>query len=160
MENQQATIEQTTKELLEAMGFETTIGVDLSDETNMVVNVQTDEAGFLIGQAGANLQALQHLCRLLVNKKVNAISQDKEQVQVPYFMIDVNNYKKHRVDLLKELAQNMAEQALSDKAPLFLQPMPAYERRIIHISLVDNEQIDTESVGEGENRRVIIRPKP
>ena len=143
------------------MGFEAEIEIDASDSQNIIVNVQTEEAGYLIGQAGANLQALQHLVRLLVNKKINTSSKEIAEGQKTgiQFIVDVNNYKKHRVNLLRELAQSMAVQAISENAPLFLQPMPAYERRIIHVALIDHPQIETESTGEGENRRVIIRPK-
>lgn len=164
MNDYSAIIKQIISNLLAKMGFETDIDIDATDQEDIMVNIQTDEAGFLIGQAGANLQALQHLTRVLVNKKINLQLGDQadaaNKIMPPVqFIIDVNNYRKNRTDLLKELALNMASQALSEKNPLFLQPMSAYERRIIHVSLAGHDQIDTESTGQGEERRVVIKPK-
>lgn len=164
MNDYSAIIKQIISNLLAKMGFETDIDIDATDQEDIMVNIQTDEAGFLIGQAGANLQALQHLARVLVNKKINLQLSDQtdaaNKIMPPVqFIIDVNNYRKNRTDLLKELALNMASQALSEKSPLFLQPMSAYERRIIHVSLAGHDQIDTESTGQGEERRVVIKPK-
>ena len=139
----------TIKELLEAMKFDGNIAVDNPQSDSVLVNVQTEQAGFLIGQAGANLDALQHIARILVNKK--------NEEPVP-FVLDVNNYRKHRIDLLKDLAENMARQALTEKVALTLQPMSAYERRVIHLALVDKPEVSTESVGSDLERRIVIKP--
>lgn len=143
-------IKQTITELLEKMGFQGKVEVDASDANNIIANIQTDEANFLIGQAGANLQAFQHLSRVLVSKK----STDSIQ-----FIVDVNHYRQHRIELLKELANNIANQVLIEQIPQALQPMPAYERRIIHLALAEQPQIETESIGQEPKRRVVIKPK-
>ena len=142
-------IKDTIKELLEAMKFDGNIAVDNPQSDSVLVNVQTEQAGFLIGQAGANLDALQHIARILVNKK--------NEEPVP-FVLDVNNYRKHRIDLLKDLAENLARQALTEKVALTLQPMSAYERRVIHLALVDKPEVSTESVGSDLERRIVIKP--
>lgn len=142
-------IKRTIDELLKRMGFIGQVVVDNSDKENISVNIQTEEAGFLIGQAGANLDALQHLVRVLVGKK------DSQPIQ---FILDVNDYRKHRVQLLQELAENIAKQALQEKVALALQPMPAYERRIVHLALAHHPQIITESVGQDPKRKVIVKP--
>ena len=116
-------IKETITELLKTMNFEGEVAVDDSDENNILVNVQTNQAGFLIGQAGTSLDALQYIARVMVNKKGN------QSIQ---FLLDVNDYRKHRIKLLKELARNIAKQTLSEKATITLQPMSAYERRVIH----------------------------
>jgi len=142
-------IKKTVKELLEAMCFDGDVVVDDLQSDSILVNVQTEQAGFLIGQAGANLDALQHIARILVNKK--------NQEPVP-FILDVNNYRKHRIELLKDLAENMAKQALTEKVALTLQPMSAYERRVIHLALVDKPEVSTESIGQDLERRIVIKP--
>lgn len=142
-------IKETITELLERMGFTGQIDIDSSDKENILVNIQTEEAGFLIGQAGINLDALQHLVRVLVGKK------NGQPIQ---FVLDINNYRKHRVELLQELAKSTAKQALTERMALALQPMPAYERRIIHLALAEHPQINTESVGQEPERRVVIKP--
>ncbi len=142
-------IKQIITDLLNKIGFEAKIEIDSSDQNNIIVNIQTEQAGFLIGQSGSNLNALQHISRILVNKK------NSQPIQ---FILDVNNYRRHRLELLRELAQNMAKQALSKKVSLILHPMSAYERRIIHLSLADNPKINTESTGEEPKRRIVIKP--
>jgi len=144
-------IRETIKELLEVMHFDGQVAVDNPEPDNILANIQTEQAGFLIGQAGANLDALQHIIRILVNKK--------NQEPIP-FILDVNNYRKHRIELLRDLAKNMANQALSEKVSLTLQPMSAYERRIIHLALINQSEISTESVGQEPERRIVIKPNP
>jgi len=147
------TIKQIIEQLINKMGFEAQVSIGDSSDQNIAINIQTDEAGYLIGQAGANLQALQHLARILVNKKI--INQGLP-IQ---FIVDINDYKKNRFDLLKELALNMAKQAIEERVSLSLQPMPAYERRIIHLALAGHPDVYTESIGQGELRRVAIKIK-
>jgi len=142
-------IKNTIKELLEAMKFDGQVVIDNLETDNILANIQTEQAGFLIGQAGVNLDALQHISRILVNKK--------NEEPIP-FILDVNNYRKHRIELLKDLAKNMAQQALTEKVSLTLQPMSAYERRVIHLALVDHSQISTESIGHESERRIVIKP--
>lgn len=142
-------IKQTVIDLLNKINFKAQVEINDSDQDNIVVNIQTEEGGFLIGQSGSNLNALQHITRILVNKKND---------QPTHFILDVNDYRKHRLDLLRDLAQNMAQQALLKKVSLILHPMPAYERRIIHLALADHPKIDTESTGEGLQRRIVIKP--
>jgi len=141
-------IKKTIVELLETMGFDGDVAVNGSDEKNILVNIETQHAGFLIGHTGTNLDALQHLARVLVSKKSN------ESVQ---FLLDVNSYRKYRIELLKELAKNIAKQALTEGVAVTLQPMPAYERRIIHLTLMDEPQINTESIGEDPERRIVVK---
>lgn len=142
-------IKTTIKKLLALMSFEGEVEVDDSQKDNILVNIQSEEAGFLIGQAGANLEALQHIARMLVNK---------ENEQPIQFVLDVNQYRKHHVELLKELAKNMARQSLTEKVSITLQPMSAYDRRIIHLTLAEDPQINTASIGQGTERRVVVKP--
>jgi len=142
-------IKETIGQLLKLIDFQGGVDVDYSDEDNILVNIQTEQAGFLIGQAGANLSALQHLARILVSKKNG---------QPIRFILDVNNYRKNRLELLRELAKDIAKQALSKKVSLVLHPMPAYERRIIHLSLADEPEINTQSTGQEPRRRIVVKP--
>ena len=142
-------IKKTIKELLDAMKFEGQIIVDDLSPDNILINIETDQAGFLIGQTGVNLDALQHLTRILVSKK--------SEESVP-FILDVNHYRRHRIELLKDLANNMAKQALTEKVSLTLQPMSAYERRVIHMALTSQSEISTQSIGQEPERRIVIKP--
>jgi len=143
-------IKKTTEELLNKMTFEGEVFMDgLEEENILLVNIETHQPNFLIGQAGANLDALQHIVRILVGRKTDDDT---------HFLLDVNNYRRNRIDLLREMAKNIAEQALLKKVAVTLQPMPAYERRIIHLVLSDNSQISTESIGIEGERKVIVKP--
>ena len=142
-------IKETIVELLKTMDFEGEVVVDSADENNILVNIETNQAAFLIGQAGASLDALQYIARVMVNKKGDQFIQ---------FLLDVNNYRKNRIELLKELAGDISEQVLSEKVAVTLQPMSAYERRIIHMVLSDNPKINTESIGRDPERKIVVKP--
>jgi spoIIIJ-associated protein len=114
------------------------------------LDVTGDDLGILIGRRGQTLAALQHVVRLIVAHQVKA--------RVP-IVIDVGGYKQRRYGSLQTLALRMAEQVKETKKPFALEPMPAYERRIIHLALADNPDVITESIGVGEVRKVVIMPK-
>jgi spoIIIJ-associated protein len=138
------------EEIFSKMDFEAKIDVDDSQSGFVMVNIQSDEAGLLIGQGGENLLALQHICRLIANKKLGS--------EPLNFIVDVNNYKENRLALLKEMALTLARQVTSEGRPKILEPMPSYERRIIHLALKEFGGVKTESQGEGLLRRVVIKP--
>lgn len=144
--------ENLTKELLGFMGVEARVDVD-SDPTKLRVNTTVDEAGFLIGHGGENLRALQHLLLLMVSKKTGSVFYPGN------FVLDINNYQKEREDYLIALAKNTAQQVLEDKKLAELPPLSAAERRIVHLAVEKIEGVVSESVGEGEERHIVIRPK-
>jgi len=117
----------------------------------ITINVTGDDLGILIGRRGQTLAALQHMVRLMVAHRMKA--------RVP-IVIDVEGYKQRRYEALRALAQRMAEQVRERKRPFALEPMPAYERRIIHLTLAEDPDVTTESTGVGEVRKVVIMPRP
>jgi spoIIIJ-associated protein len=146
-------IKKLISETLQRMTFED-FNLGVREETgpngeNIVFNIESSESDLLIGQYGANLRALQHIIRAMARKK----TEDKLS-----FSVDVNNYHCQKMNSLLELARNMASQVISDKRPVVLRPMNAYERRIVHMELAENERVKTESIGEGEERKVVIKP--
>jgi len=114
------------------------------------LDIKGDDLGILIGRRGQTLACLQYLVRLIVGHQT--------QAWVP-IVIDVEGYKQRRNEALRALAWRLAEQVKARKVPFTLEPMLAYERRIIHLALADHADVTTESIGEGEARRVVIRPK-
>jgi spoIIIJ-associated protein len=113
-------------------------------------DIKGDDLGILIGRGGRTLSCLQYMVRLIV------AHQTKTWLPI---IIDVEGYKQRRYEILQALAWRVAEQVKAKEAPFTLKPMPAYERRIIHLSLADHSDVTTESIGEGEARRVVILPK-
>ena len=116
----------------------------------ITINVTGDDLGILIGRRGQTLAALQHMVRLIVAHQMKA--------RVP-IVIDVEGYKQRRYSALQALAWRIAEQVKERKKQFALEPMPAYERRIVHLSLADDPDVSTESTGVGEVRKVVIMPK-
>jgi len=146
------------EKLLERLGVEASVTsetkppVEQGAEASEVItiNVTGDDLGILIGRRGQTLAALQHMVRLIVAHQVKA--------RVP-IVIDVEGYKQRRYSTLQSLAWRMAEQVKERKKPFALEPMPAYERRIIHLALADDPDVTTESTGVGEVRKVVIMPR-
>ena len=118
--------------------------------TPVAFNIKGDDLGILIGRRGQTLSCLQYIVRLIVSHQM--------KVDVP-ITIDVEGYKQRRLESLRALAQRLAEQVRVKKVPFTLEPMPAYERRIIHLTLAGHPDVDTHSIGFGEARKVVIAPK-
>ncbi len=120
---------------------------DEEEGVPIVLDIRGDDLGVLIGRRGETLAALQYLTRLIVSNKVNG------NVNL---VVDVESYKARREQQLRQLAQRMAERVATTRKPVALEPMPPYERRIIHLALRDHPTVTTESVGRDEERKVTI----
>lgn len=144
-------VKKTVEELLEKMGFSGEITIAQDDtEDNIFCNIETNEdSNFLIGQHGTNLQALQHLTRLIVRKHI------PEKIR---FTLDVNSYKQQKNQTIIEQARQVAQDVLNQSKPIAMMPMSTYERRIAHLELSKNSSVIAESIGEGEARKIIVRP--
>lgn len=135
--------------LLELMGLEGDVYSDESAES-LILNVEGDDLGVLIGRRGSTLASLQHIARLMVASR---------RTEWPAFTVDVCGYKQRRHAALKELARRLGEQAKYRGRPVTLEPMSPDERRVIHLALADNRDVYTESVGEEGERKVVIHPR-
>jgi len=116
----------------------------------ITLEIKGDDLGILIGRRGQTLSCLQYIVRLIVGHQT--------QTWVP-IIVDVEGYKQRRYEALRALAWRMAEQVKDKGTPFTLEPMPAYERRIVHIALAEHPDVTTESIGWGESRKVVILPK-
>lgn len=119
-------------------------------ESSIVLNIHGDDLGILIGRRGYTLSCLQYMVRLIIGHQTKTWAP---------IVIDVEGYKQRRYRALQVFARDMAEQVKTRGAPFALEPMPAYERRIVHLALADHPDVFTESIGQGEARRVVIQPK-
>lgn len=125
--------------------------MDISLEDGMLwFMIETPDSRFMIGREGETLRSLNHLVRKMVEKST-------ETEEVSNIFIDINGYQKKRFDNLKNVAHMMAERAKYFKSNIEVEPMPANERRIIHMFLEKIPDIKTESEGYGPNRRVVIK---
>ncbi len=113
-------------------------------------DVRGDDLGILIGRRGQTLSCLQYIVRLIVGRQTD--------VWAP-IVIDVEGYKQRHYEALRALAWRIAEQVKAKGESFALEPMLAYERRIIHLALAESPDVTTQSVGEGGARKVVILPK-
>lgn len=115
----------------------------------MRVNVNGDDLSYLIGRQAETLNALQYISSLIINKEIGR--------SIP-LIVDVEGYRSRRENQLRQLARRMADQAVATGRRQVLEPMPANERRIVHIALRENPDVSTESIGEEPRRKVTILP--
>lgn len=143
-------------EIVRLMGFEATVVSTWQepDENEgspyLLLDIEGQDLGALIGRRGETLASLQYLVRLMVNQRIK---------QWRNIVVDVEKYKERRVDQLNQLALRMADQVAESGRAVALEPMPPNERRIVHLALRDHPQVYTQSSGEGDRRKVNIVPR-
>ena len=118
---------------------------------DLVITVEGDGAGLLIGHHGETLDSRQYLANLVANKKTKGEKRDYTKIT-----LDIENYRSKREDTLRALARRMANKVLKGKRSVMLEPMNPYERRIIHSEVQGIEGVSTNSIGADDNRRVVI----
>jgi len=144
---------EVVRDLLNHMGIDATVVVrdpGEDDAQPVVLDVEGDDLGILIGRQGETLRDLQYITRLIVSRKL------QRWVNI---LVDVGGYKRRRERILSELAERMAQRVMDEGRAVTLEPMPAHERRIVHMALRDHRSVTTESTGEGRRRKVVILPR-
>jgi spoIIIJ-associated protein len=135
------------------LGFEATVEVDSGETSRLNVVGTGDEKealGALIGRKGERLSALQHLVNLMLSKQVGTWTR---------VLVDVEDYRGRRERQLRDLANRAAARVVETGKMLQLEPMPALERRWVHLTLRDHPNVATQSIGEEPNRRVVLVPR-
>lgn len=136
------------EELLRLMELQGTVEIAMGTETAKL-NVKGEDLGVLIGRRGEKLASLQHLVNLIVARR---------EGQHNRIAVDVENYRGRREDQLRDVAKRAAERVIQTGKIIQLEAMPAVERRIVHMSLVENPRVRTQSVGVEPNRRIVVLP--
>ncbi len=144
-ENVKIFMEEIIKELPE----NTTYAIH-KDKTGLNVEISNENLGFLIGYRGETLYAFQNILSAIAGKEID------KKVRV---ILDIEGYKAKREKTLEELAEKVAKTVIKTRKPVKLEPMQAYERKIIHSKLQQNDKVQTESIGEEPNRRIVISLK-
>ena len=144
-ENVKIFMEEIIKELPE----NTTYAIQ-KDKTGLNVEISNENLGFLIGYRGETLYAFQNILSAIAGKDID------KKVRV---ILDIEGYKAKREKTLEELAEKVAKTVIKTRKPVKLESMQAYERKIIHSKLQQNDKVQTESIGEEPNRRIVISLK-
>lgn len=149
--------EEFLRDLLQMMEIDADLSVrepetaaDGLGRSSAVLDVEGEDLGLLIGRRGTTLSALQYLVNVMMTRKTGS------KVLVT---VDVEHYHRRREETLQGLARRMADRVRQSRRPMTLEPMPANERRIIHLALAQDNSVQTGSVGMGEDRKVVIRPR-
>ena len=145
----QEAVEDLLSGLLDRMGF---VGdFEIVSEDPLTYNiVGDDDLDKLIGEHGETLRSFGYLLNLMVGRRLG---------QPCRVIVDVTGYRQRRAEQLAELAETLAAEVRETQEPVTLEAMPANERRLVHIALADDDEVRTYSIGEGDERRVVISPK-
>ena len=145
-------IKKTIENLLSKFDIEFEIEIIKDADINATrFLVKTDESNILIGYKGYNLVALSHIVKRIVDKEFN----NKEERT--YFILDINNYQKNKIEDVKTSAHMLAERAKYFKSSVEMNPLPPHERMIVHSLFSVSKEFETASKGEGVKRRVVIQ---
>jgi len=166
MKNEKKILDYTKKSLKNLVKYlevEADFSVELSnykDSDNkkveyVDVKFEGEDLGILVGYLGRNLSAVQRILGIMVNKKAKEMDEESEYVRV---VMDVSGYREGRTSHLEKYANQIREEVLSSGQEMDLPRMSAYERRVIHLTLSEFDDVVTESFGEGRERHVRVMP--
>ncbi len=145
----QKKVKEELNEILKLMGMEAEITTSLEEE-KVVADIKSENGAILIGKKGQTLNALQLIVNLIVNRD------EKTRTKV---IVDTENYRQRRENALVKMAGEVADEVKSKGRSRELEPMNPAERRVIHLALKDDRDVETTSQGEGNFRRVVVSPK-
>ena len=146
-------IKSTTEELLELLGANGEVTVsENTEEESYEANIETEDAGILIGHHGETIDAIQ----LIVNQTLFSKLPEEERKRV---MVNIGDWRERRKDTLLHLADNLAVRALETGEAQPIYDLTPSERRILHVYLEENKEVVTESEGEGRDRHLVVKPR-
>jgi spoIIIJ-associated protein len=150
MEHLIAKTKDKAKSLITLIGYEADPIVTFKDNV-IFVNIEIDSPALLIGKGGEGLDALQHILRTMLGRDM---AEERKVI-----VIDISGYRDKKSEATERFAREKALTVLATGIPEELLPMSSYERRVVHMIVSSIADVETESVGEGKDRRVVIKPK-
>lgn len=149
VKNQDKIVKEAFEEILKSLGIEGEFEIAKKDDGFEVV-LSTEDSGIVIGHHGDTLEALQIISSAIISKKLGEFKR---------ISIEVGDYKKNREDWLRSLALSTKERVVQEGKEIYLPDLKPWERRIVHLVLQDDSDVLSESVGEGKERVLVIKPK-
>ncbi len=147
-------IKETTQEFFTKTGLSIElVEIKRLQDSTLPIDLKMEEPQILIGEGGQTLAEVQYLLKIILKRKTTP--------EEPFYIdLDINDYKKKKTGYLKEMARSAADEVVLTKKEKILSPMPAYERRIVHLELASRGDVVTESIGQEPERKVVIRSSP
>jgi len=142
-------LQELIEEILDALDLDATVAIDERDDA-LTARIEGDDLGLFIGRRGQTIDAVQHLAQRIV------FPGGPSSVRV---VIDANGYRERRAETLRAEADDAAEEAISSGEPVELEPLPPFERRIVHEHMRERGDVDTHSEGEEPERFLVITPR-
>ncbi len=142
-------VQDTTEELLKLLEIQGGFEVKETEEA-IEINLNTEDSGIVIGYHGDTLESLQLVLSLCIARKLGEFKR---------VSIEVGEYKKKREEWLKNLAAETKDRALSENKEIYLSDLKSWERRVVHIILQNDQEVVSESIGEGKDRVLVVKPK-
>jgi len=136
--------------ILDYIGINPEVNVEEKEENNYTINITGEDLNFLIGFRGQSLDALQNILKLMVFKRT--------QIQ-PILTLDINEYRNKKSEKLQDIARSFIDKVRFFQKDVELPRMSPWERRQIHMLVSEYDDVTSESTGEGEDRRVVLKPK-
>lgn len=148
--SEESIVRKTAEELFSLLGIEGKFLVS-QNEDGFEMALETSQGGIVIGYRGEVLESLQLILSLCCAKKLERLVR---------ITIEVDGYRKNRTDWLESLAQKAKEQALEEQRGVSIPNLRSWERRIVHLFLQDDNEVVSESIGQGRERVLVIKPRP
>lgn len=142
-------VEVFMKDFIKQLPEDTRYSIE-KEKSGLSISINSEKLGFLIGYRGGTLYAMQNILTAVAGKGI------EQRVRV---ILDIEGYKSKREKTLEELAEKVAKTVIRTKKPVKLEPMKAYERKIIHSKLQENNKVETTSIGEEPHRRIVVSLK-
>ncbi len=142
-------VQDTTKELLKLLEIQGDFEVKETEEA-IEINLSTEDSGIVIGYHGDTLESLQLILSLCIARKLGEFKR---------VSIEVGEYKKKREEWLKTLAAETKDRVLSENKEIYLPDLKSWERRVVHLILQNDQEVISESIGEGRDRVLVVKPK-
>lgn len=141
--------EKKVKEVFEKIGIEDSFELTESDESIDII-INSEDPGMIIGHHGDTLDSLQLLVSLLIAKETGGFKR---------VHLEVGDYKRNRSDYLKNLAEQTKQRVLAEGREIFLPSLKPWERREVHMYLSEDSEVMSESIGEGKERTLVVKPR-
>lgn len=143
-------IKKKINKIFQYIGIKPELSIEEIEENNFNVTVSGDDLNFLIGFRGQSLDGLQGILRLMIYRET--------QTQ-PLITLDINEYKNRKTEKIQDMAKTFIDKVRFFQKEVEMPRMSSWERRQIHVLVSEYDDIESESTGEGENRRVVLKPK-